>query len=66
MRRIIDFSDTEHSLSILPTGQSGYFLAPHYDDQFDLYNKNAFRPQLMNRAEIEKSANGKSLRLIPE
>ncbi|HOY49630.1 MAG TPA: penicillin acylase family protein [Flavobacteriales bacterium] len=65
MRRIIDFKDVDHSWSILPTGQSGYFMADHYDDQFDLYNKNGFRPQLMDRAEIEKQADGKFLKLSP-
>ncbi len=65
MRRIIDFADPDHSLSVLPTGQSGYFMADHYDDQFELYNKNGFRDQLMDRAMIEKQAQGKSLKLIP-
>jgi penicillin amidase len=52
MRRIIDFENPEKSLSILPTGQSGYFFAPHYKDQAELYNNNLFRPQLMNKQEI--------------
>ena len=65
MRRIIDFSDPDHTLSILPTGQSGYFMSEHYDDQFELYNKNGFRPQLMDRAMIEKQADGKALKLKP-
>ena len=29
-RRVIDFSDIEHSLGILPTGQSGNVFSPHY------------------------------------
>ncbi len=32
-RRIIDFSDVENSVSILPTGQSGNPFSKHYDDQ---------------------------------
>jgi len=47
MRRIVDFSDLSKSYSVLPTGQSGYFMAPHYSDQFKLFNSNTFRPQLM-------------------
>ncbi|MEX1187706.1 MAG: penicillin acylase family protein [Bacteroidia bacterium] len=64
MRRIIDFSDTDHTLSILPTGQSGYFMADHYADQADLFNSNGFRSQLMDRKEIERQSNG-ILRLSP-
>ena len=65
MRRIIDFGDVDHTLSVLPTGQSGYFMADHYDDQFDLYNKNGFRAQLMDRKMIEQQAGGKALVLKP-
>lgn len=64
MRRIIDFSNTETSFSVLPTGQSGYFMAPHYNDQFELFNANKFRNQLMNKQEIIKQA-GKPLILEP-
>lgn len=56
MRRIIDFADIEHSYSILPTGQSGYFMAPHYSDQAELYNNNSFRMQLMDKKLILQQA----------
>ena len=36
-RRIIDFSDVENSLSILPTGQSGRIMSEHYQDQAQKY-----------------------------
>ncbi|MGB0524553.1 MAG: penicillin acylase family protein [Flammeovirgaceae bacterium] len=52
MRSIIDFSDIENSVSVLPTGQSGFFLSPHYDDQAPLYNSGRNRKQMMNQAEI--------------
>ena len=32
-RRVIDFSDIENSLAILPTGQSGNVFSDHYKDQ---------------------------------
>lgn len=57
-RAVIDFADPEHSWSILPTGNSGHVSSPHYDDQAEMYAKGAFRPQLMNRAEIEAQASG--------
>jgi penicillin amidase len=64
MRRIIDFSNVEESFSVLPTGQSGYFFAPHYQDQFELFNQNMYRRQWMRKSEITKQA-GSPLRLKP-
>lgn len=55
-RRIIDFSDVENSVSILPTGQSGVPGSKHYKDQFDLYNQGKFRKMKMNKKEIEKTS----------
>ena len=55
-RRIIDFSDIENSMSILPTGQSGNPLSEHYKDQATMYNEGKFRKMKMNRKEIEASS----------
>lgn len=52
-RRIIDFSDIENSISILPTGQSGNPFSKHYKDQAEMYNKGAFRKMKMNEEEIK-------------
>jgi len=65
MRIIIDFADIENSLSVNPTGQSGFFLSDHYDDQAALFNSGKFRKQMMNREEIEKLGKG-TLILIPQ
>ncbi len=51
-RRIIDFSNIEQSMSILPTGQSGNPFSPHYDDQAELYIQGRFRKMLLNKQEI--------------
>ena len=51
-RRIIDFSDIENSISILPTGQSGNPFSEHYSDQAAMYNAGQFRKMKMNKAEI--------------
>ncbi len=51
-RRIIDFSDVENSISILPTGQSGNPMSKHYSDQAEMYVKGEFRKMKMNKAEI--------------
>ena len=53
-RRIIDFSDIENSISILPTGQSGNPFSEHYRDQAEMYNKGEFRKMKMNKEEIIK------------
>jgi penicillin amidase len=55
-RRIIDFSDIENSISILPTGQSGNPFSPHYKDQVEMYNKGEFRKMLLNEIEIKSTA----------
>ena len=51
-RRIIDFSDIENSISILPTGQSGNPFSKHFKDQAEMSNKGAFRKMKMNKKEI--------------
>lgn len=57
-RRIIDFADVRNnSWSVLPTGQSGNYFSPHYDDQAALFATNGFRKMMMNHAEIKLSAN---------
>jgi penicillin amidase len=53
-RRVIDFSDIENSMSILPTGQSGNPFSKHYKDQAAMYNSGKFRKMKMNKAEIVK------------
>lgn len=55
-RRIIDFSDIENSISILPTGQSGNPLSKHYKDQAEMYVKGEFRKMMMNRSEIQNTS----------
>lgn len=61
IRRIVDFADIEHSWNVLPTGNSGNPLSPHYADQAQLFVDGEFRPQLMNKEEIV--AQGRKLTL---
>lgn len=56
-RRIIDFSDVENSISILPTGQSGNPLSKHYKDQAEMYVKGEFRSMMMNQDKIKSTSN---------
>jgi len=53
-RRIIDFSDVENSVSILPTGNSGNPFSKHYRDQAQLYADGKFRKMKLNKEEIER------------
>jgi penicillin G amidase len=55
-RRIIDFSDLENSLSILPTGNSGNPMSNHYNDQAVMYAQGKFRKMKLNKAEILKTS----------
>ena len=56
-RRVIDFSDIENSVSILPTGQSGNIFSDHYDDQVQKFINGEFVRMELNQNEIEKSEN---------
>ncbi|MCW5515446.1 penicillin acylase family protein [Muriicola sp. Z0-33] len=58
-RRVIDFSDIENSISILPTGQSGNPFSDHYDDQAEMYVNGEFRKMMMNKEEIISTAESK-------
>ncbi len=55
-RRIVDFSDIENSMSILPTGQSGNPFSKHYSDQAEMYNAGKFRKMKLNEEEIIKTS----------
>ncbi len=63
-RRIIDFSDVENSMGILPTGQSGNLFSPHYDDQAEMFVNGAFRKMMMNKEEIQSTSRN-VLDLVP-
>ncbi len=55
-RRIIDFSDIENSLSILPTGNSGNPFSNHYSDQTEMFVAGKFRKMMLNKKEIVKKS----------
>jgi penicillin amidase len=56
-RRVVDFSDVENSLAIVPTGQSGRVFSKHYKDQAKKYLNGEFVKMEINQSEIEKSEN---------
>jgi penicillin amidase len=56
-RRIVDFSDVENSLAIVPTGQSGRIFSKHYKDQATKYLNGEFVKMKLNSKEIAQSKN---------
>jgi penicillin amidase len=61
LRRVIDFSDPATGYSVNPTGQSGYFMSKHYDDQAKMFAEGGKRHELMERKMIEKVMSGKTV-----
>ncbi|WP_431121387.1 penicillin acylase family protein [Flagellimonas flava] len=55
-RRIVDFSDIDNSISILPTGQSGNPFSKHYEDQAEMFVDGKFRKMMMNKEEIQNNS----------
>ena len=56
-RRIIDFSDVENSLGIVPTGQSGNVFSDYYKDQAQKYLDGKFVKMMLNLKEIQQTKN---------
>lgn len=56
-RRVIDFSDVENSLGILPTGQSGNVFSPYYKDQAQKFVDGEFVDMKLNEVQIKRSEN---------
>ncbi|CAL2084169.1 penicillin acylase family protein [Tenacibaculum sp. 190524A05c] len=54
-RRVIDFSDIENSVAVIPTGQSGNVFSPYYKNQALQYVNGEFVKMKLNQEEIEKS-----------
>jgi len=64
IRMLIDFSDVDAAENIIPTGQSGNFFSPHYDDQAEMYVEGEWRGMKMKRAAV-KADEHQTLILLP-
>ncbi|VVP92271.1 Acyl-homoserine lactone acylase QuiP [Pseudomonas fluorescens] len=63
-RRLIDFADPAHSLTVNPVGQSGVLFDSHYDDQAEAYIEGMYFQAHFNDEEV--TANTRStLKLLP-
>ncbi len=58
MRMIVDFSDMDGSLHVLPTGESGQLKSPNYQDQIPLYLSGRYHPSWTDRRKAEKNSRG--------
>ena len=56
MRMIIDMSDFDNSLTVLPTGQSGHPTHPNYQDMFPLWQTGAYHSLWWSREAVEAAA----------
>jgi penicillin amidase len=52
-RRVIDFAKPDDSYSIIPTGNSGHFLSPHYDDQAPLFMTGKYRKLNFTKEQVD-------------
>ena len=64
-RRLIDVYSPEDSWSIIPTGNSGNFMSPFYDDQAQMFIQSQYRKILFTDEQIKKNSSH-VLYLLPE
>jgi len=57
-RMIVDLSDVDGSLHVLPTGESGHLRSPHYKDQIGLYLDGGYHLAWTERRDVEKHREG--------
>lgn len=65
MRYIFDFADPDNFYMILPTGQAGHFMNPHYNDMTELWLKGKYKKIPLNNERFIKLSTG-LLKLIPK
>jgi penicillin amidase len=53
-RIIVDLSDMNRCLRVLPTGESGHRGSRHHKDQVPLYLSGRYHPDWIDRSEVEK------------
>ena len=57
LRCLIDFAKPNEGIGIIPTGQSGNIMSPHYSDQAQMFVNGKYRKHIMIKKEIENSNN---------
>ncbi len=64
LRQIVDFSQLDEPLHILPSGQSGHPLSKNYSDQTELWRKGEYRSVMLDTSYVVESAKS-LLTLVP-
>lgn len=52
VRMLVDFSDVNAALNITPTGQSGNFRSPYYQDQAEMFVNGEYRGMPMDKESV--------------
>jgi penicillin amidase len=52
-RQIVDLSDFNRSLAVMPTGQSGHPGSRHYADMIEMWRKGEYHPMPWDRSQVE-------------
>ncbi|AZC53874.1 penicillin acylase family protein [Pseudomonas chlororaphis] len=63
-RRLIDFADPAHSLTVNPVGQSGVLFDKHYQDQAEAYIEGVYQQAHFNEEEVTANTHS-TLKLLP-
>jgi penicillin amidase len=63
-RQLFDVGEWDDARVILPAGQSGHPLSPHFFDQNEMWRRGDYRPQPFSRAAVER-ARAHRLLLVP-
>ena len=63
LRFLIDLADPSTKLTIIPTGESGNVMSPHYADQAEMFVKGEYRTLVSDAGKVK---DGKVLMLEPE
>lgn len=58
-RQIVDLGNFDHSLSVIPSGQSGHPGSRHYADMISMWQKVEYHPMLWERSSVEAHTRGR-------
>lgn len=56
MRLLMDFAKPDEALTIIPTGQSGNIMSPHYADQAEMFVNGEYRTIFLNAEKLNSKA----------
>ncbi len=54
-RQVLDVGSWDDSRVVLPTGQSGHPLSPHYFDQNEMWRNGQYRAQPFTRTAVDRT-----------